>query len=63
MVFCMGDTKSLRAVSYLLNEYAFNSGQICNNAKSLIYAGGVSLDRHKYLTNIIGFVRTTPPMV
>lgn len=39
MVLCRGDTKSLNVISELLKEYAQNSCQICNSAKSIIYVG------------------------
>ncbi|XP_058766974.1 uncharacterized protein LOC131640606 [Vicia villosa] len=61
MVFCRGDSKSLMALSKLLIDYGNNSGQFCNLSKSLIYAGGMSFERHCSLANIIGFTKATPP--
>ncbi|XP_058749517.1 uncharacterized protein LOC131622496 [Vicia villosa] len=63
MVFCRGDVKSLKAISELLGEYALNSGQFFNKDKSLIYAGGLSQDRHTTLVDIVGFKKASPPFV
>lgn len=63
MVFYRGDSKSLNVVYEILNEYAYNSVQLCNIDKSLIFAGGIFLDRHKSLANIIGFKISTPPLI
>ncbi|XP_058761337.1 uncharacterized protein LOC131634729 [Vicia villosa] len=63
MVFCRGDSKSVKAISDLLKDYGSYSGQHCNCTKSLIYAGGMSQERHKYLADIIGFSRAVPPFI
>lgn len=63
MVFCRGDSKSLNAISEFLIEYAHNSGQLCNSNKSLIFVGGISLDRHKIPASIIGFKIAFPPLI
>ncbi|XP_058751102.1 uncharacterized protein LOC131624142 [Vicia villosa] len=59
----LGDHKSLNAIDMLLKEYASCSGKFCNNAKSLIYAGGMSLVRLKSLADLIGFSMANPPFV
>ncbi|XP_058781014.1 uncharacterized protein LOC131655124 [Vicia villosa] len=63
MIFCRGDIKSMNAISALLEEYALNSGQICNGSKSIMYAGGLSNERHCTLANILGFSIASPPFI
>src|SRR3954466_11997440 len=63
MIFCRGDCKSLTSISNLLKDYAANSGQICNETKSIIYAGGLSWSRHCNLDGIIGFSIAYPPFL
>ncbi|XP_058746410.1 uncharacterized protein LOC131619318 [Vicia villosa] len=63
MIFCRGDSKSLKAISDLLKDYGNFSGQFCNYSKSLIYAGGMTLARHCYLADIIGFTKASPPFI
>ncbi|XP_058734177.1 uncharacterized protein LOC131605902 [Vicia villosa] len=63
MIFCRGDIKSLKAISELLLCYGSYSGQFCNNSKSLIYAGGMTLSRHSCLADIIGFTIAVPPFI
>ncbi|XP_058761335.1 uncharacterized protein LOC131634725 [Vicia villosa] len=58
-----GDHKSLNSIANLLKEYANCSGQFGNNTKSLIYAGGMSLERFKTLADLIGFTMANPPFV
>lgn len=62
MIFCRGDSKSLLAIDKLLKDYASCPRQFCNNLKSLIYAGGISFNRHKRLTYLIGFNMASPPL-
>ncbi|XP_058764071.1 uncharacterized protein LOC131637496 [Vicia villosa] len=63
MVFCRGDSKSIQAIHELLSDYGSISGHSCNCSKSLIYAGGMSMERHKHLADIIGFNIATPPFI
>ncbi|XP_058746815.1 uncharacterized protein LOC131619766 [Vicia villosa] len=63
MIFCRGDQKSINAIAALLTEYAAISGQVCNKDKSLIYAGGMSADRHRCLADILGFQMANPPFI
>ncbi|XP_058763566.1 uncharacterized protein LOC131637017 [Vicia villosa] len=58
-----GDTKSLTPISNLLKGYAQCSGQICNSTKSIIYVGGMSMERHCRLAEIIGFSKASPPFL
>ncbi|XP_058733339.1 uncharacterized protein LOC131604944 [Vicia villosa] len=44
-------------------EYALNFGQIYNKSKSLIYAGGMTYERHKSLADMLGFSMANPPFV
>lgn len=53
MIFCRGDSKSINVIADLLKAYGSYSGQFCNSSKSLIYAGGMSLDRHNTLAKSI----------
>lgn len=61
MIFSRGDSRSLNAISNLLRDYGNISSQFCNLSKSLIYAGGMTLNRHCFLANIIGFTIANPP--
>ncbi|XP_058775196.1 uncharacterized protein LOC131649451 [Vicia villosa] len=63
MIFCRGDSKSIKAISDLLKDYGNCSGQICNFSKSLTYAGGLSQARHTSLANLIGFSLASPPFI
>ncbi|XP_058742694.1 uncharacterized protein LOC131615239 [Vicia villosa] len=63
MIFCRGDIKSITAIAKLLNDYASCSGQICNTSKSLIYAGGMTQTRFKFLADLIGFKMAFPPFL
>ncbi|XP_058749874.1 uncharacterized protein LOC131622872 [Vicia villosa] len=61
MIFCRGDSKSLNAIANLLRDCGNTSGQYCNFSKSLIYAGGMTINKHCSLANIIGFTVANPP--
>lgn len=63
MVFYRGDIKSISAINNLHKEYVICSGQNCNNFKSLIYAGGMSLGRINFLADLIGFTKANPPFL
>ncbi|XP_058776557.1 uncharacterized protein LOC131650867 [Vicia villosa] len=63
MIFCRGDHKSLTASAAFLHEYASYSGQFCNFAKSLIFAGGMSTARHQSLEDLLGFSIAFPPFI
>ncbi|XP_058756625.1 uncharacterized protein LOC131629842 [Vicia villosa] len=63
MIFCRGDHKSLTAIAAFLHEYASYSGQFCNFAKSLIFAGGMSTARHQSLADLLGFSTAFPPFI
>lgn len=63
MIFCRGDTKSLHVIDNLLKGYASCSGQFCNNSKSFIYAGGMSIIRHKRMADLLGFKTASPPFI
>lgn len=61
MIFCIGDQKSITIISNILNDYVICYDQFCNKAKSLIYADGMSHDRHQRLADLIGFTIATHP--
>lgn len=63
MIFCRGNVKSLTTISNLLKDNASCSGQICNPIKSIIYAEGMSQERHNSLASIIGFSIDYPPFI
>lgn len=63
MIFCRGDSKSLKANSILLKEYGNYSGQFSSFSKSLIYVGGMTFARHCSLAAIIGFIKDEPPFI
>ncbi|CAI8601165.1 unnamed protein product [Vicia faba] len=63
MFFRRGDPNSLNAIANLLKDYANCSGQYCNNAKSIIYAGGMIQSRHQRLVDLIVFKISYPPFI
>lgn len=60
MIFCRGDQNYIKYIANLLKKYASFSSQVCNIAKSIIYAGGMSMDRHKALADLLGFTMVNP---
>lgn len=51
------------AIAKLLNDHAICSIQFCNKAKSPIYAGDMSHNRHQRLEDLIGFTISTPSFI
>lgn len=63
MNFCIGDQKSIKAISNLLSRYASCLGKIYNASKSLIYVGAMSKAKHKNLAYIFRFYVAYPPFL
>ncbi|XP_058747188.1 uncharacterized protein LOC131620199 [Vicia villosa] len=61
LLFCLVEDVLSRGITNL--DYAKFSGKICNLTKSIIYARGMSLDRHCRLADIIGFTKASPPFI
>lgn len=56
MLFTKGSVSSFDAIFVPLKNYANCSGQMCNPAKSIMFAGSMSPSRHVMLANKIGFL-------
>ena len=56
MLFTKGSVSSLDVISALFKRYVDCSGQVCNPAKSIIFAGPMSPSRHSMLANKIAFI-------
>ncbi|XP_058775776.1 uncharacterized protein LOC131650051 [Vicia villosa] len=69
LIFCLAEEvlrvikKSIKSIANLLMEYAAISGKVCNNTKSLVYAGGMTVERHKCLADILGFQMAKLPFL
>jgi len=55
MVFCQGNSASIKAISDLLNRYSMASCQQVNISKSIIYTGAMSSQRQQIIANMLGF--------
>ncbi|CAI8585505.1 unnamed protein product [Vicia faba] len=55
MFFTRGCTSSLDAIADLFTKYVDCSGQVCNPAKSTMFAGSIAVVRRGFLASRIGF--------
>lgn len=54
MVFLQGNSNHLRALMSFMDEYAMNSGQVVNKAKSLLFLGKFAMPRLNRIRRILG---------
>jgi len=55
MLFCQGNSESIKSISDLLKRYSMASGQHVNLDKSIIYTGAMTTQRQQNIANILGF--------
>jgi hypothetical protein len=55
MIFCKGKLAGLNALQDLFTNYALQSGQTINTAKSTIYSGSITQGRLNIIVNLLKF--------
>ena len=63
MLFCQGNSESIKSISDLLKRYSLASGQHVNLAKSIIYIGAMTNQRQQSIANILGFCIGVLPFI